>query len=96
MPNTEFTIKAQAIAAVRQLIVAITTAAVIVGALIFGFAGQTAAEAKVREDTLHATLATACVLSLPVDPEMGRDPTAVQLCFTQYDLEAPSFPEERP
>jgi len=89
MPDVPRTIGDQVIAGVRQLIVATFTAGIIITALIIGFAGQTAAEAKVREDTLHATLATACVLALPVDPDSGRDPDQVQLCFTQYGLEAP-------
>lgn len=83
--------KEQLIAGVRQLIVAVTTAAIIIAGLVVGFAGQTAEERQVREDTLHANLAVACVLALPVDPIEGRDPGLVQFCFTQYGLEAPQL-----
>ena len=80
--------KGQAISAVRQLLVALVTAGIILAVLIIGFAGQTATERQVQQDTLHANLAQACVLALPVD-ETGRDEALVQLCFTQYGLQAP-------
>lgn len=83
--------KEQLVAGLRQLLVAVVTATIIILGLVVGFAGQTAQEKQVREDTLHATLATACVLALPVDPDTGRDPGAVSLCFTQYGLEAPAL-----
>lgn len=89
MPDIPYNLKAQVVAGIRQLIVASVTAGIIVGSLILGFAGQNANEREVREATLHATLATACVLALPVDPETGRDQVLVQFCFTQYGLEAP-------
>ena len=53
------------------------------------------AEAKAlllaQQEAAHASLATACVLALPVD-ENGRDERQVQACFTQYGLEAPNVP----
>lgn len=91
MPNVELSWKAQSIAALRQLIVALVTGVIITAALVIGFSGQTANEREVREQTLKATLATACVLSLPVD-ETGRDEDEVAACFTQYGLAAPGRP----
>lgn len=87
--------------AVRQLIVA----ALVVGGLVLVFSGQSAQERQLQSDTLHANLAQACVLSLPVDPVTGRDPKSVKQCFTQYNLQPPSLvlqprpengPEETP
>lgn len=92
MPNTELTWKAQTVAAIRQLIVALVTGVIITAAIIVGFSGQTANEREVREQTLNASLATACVLALPVDSETGRDEGDVALCFTQYGLQAPGRP----
>lgn len=79
----------------RTLAVAVTTAFIITGGLIVGFRGQTAAERLVERQTLNANLATACVLTLPVE-EQGRDPDLVELCFTQYDLPAPRLHDETP
>lgn len=73
----------------RQLVVAVVTSAVIIAGLVIGFAGRTGEEVQRQEDTLHANLAVACVLSLPVDPVSGRDGAAVKTCFTQYDLQPP-------
>lgn len=91
MPTTPLTVKAQVIAGIRQLIVAIVTAAVIIGGLSLVYGQQTKDQQQRELDTIHAGLATACVLALPVDPETGRDPDAVRNCFTQYDLEAPQL-----
>jgi hypothetical protein len=88
MDITQLGWKQQLIAGVRQLVVATVTAGLILGVLLVGFSGQTAAQQKVQEDTLHANLAQACVLALPVT-ETGRDPADVQECFTQYGLQAP-------
>lgn len=90
--NTPTGWKQQVGAGIRQLIVALVTGVIITLALIVGFSGQTANEREVREQTLNASLATACVLALPVDPEKGRDQDAVADCFTQYGLEAPGRP----
>lgn len=90
MPQIPLEWKAQLMAGVRQLIVAVVTSAVIIVGLVVGFAGQTDETTKLAEDTLHANLAQACVLALPVD-EMGRPPELVKLCFTQYQLQAPSI-----
>ena len=81
--------KGQAISAVRQLLVALVTAGIILAVLIIGFAGQTATERQVQQDTLYANLAIACELALPVDPDTGRDEADVMQCFTQYGLQAP-------
>lgn len=78
----------------RQLAVAVVTSAIIVGGLIVGFAGQTDAQVQRDLDTLHANLAQACVLSLPVTDE-GRNERDVQRCFTQYGLQAPSLPSAK-
>lgn len=47
------------------------------------------------QDTLHANLAQACVLALPVTDD-GRDPRDVEECFTQYGLEPPVLVHEGP
>lgn len=72
----------------RTLSTIVVASFIIVGGLVIGFAGQSAREAKVLQDTLNANLALACVISLPV-PESGRDPELVELCFTQYELTPP-------
>lgn len=90
MPETPFTVRAQVIAGVRQLIVAVVTAGVILTVLIVGFRSQGIEERRVREDQLNVSLATVCVLALPVD-EDGRDPADVQACFTQYGLTPPQI-----
>jgi len=57
--------------------------------LFFGINNLTSAESRhTAEDILHANLATACVLALPLGVE-GRDPIATKFCFTQYGLDAP-------
>lgn len=94
-PPEKMTLRWQLVTFARQLAVAIVTALVIVGVLVFGFHGQTAAEQQRQLDTLHANLAQACVLSLPVD-ENGRDPEDVQRCFTQYGLAAPLLQDTKP
>lgn len=91
LPPPKMTWRWQLITFLRQLGVAVVTALVIVGVLAFGFHGQTAEEKQRQVDTLHANLAQACVLSLPVD-EHGRDPDEVMRCFTQYGLQAPLLP----
>ena len=80
----------------RMVTVAIITTAVILAGLTLAFGGSTRQQQEVAKrlaefqvQTFKATLASACVLSLPVDPETGRDPELVDLCFTQYDLEPP-------
>jgi hypothetical protein len=65
-------------------------AAVITIALIIAFSGQTRQTNQVQLDTRNGVLATACVLSLPVEPT-GRDPQLVGLCFTQYGLQPPAL-----
>lgn len=77
----------------RQLAVAVLTSGVIVAGLIVGFAGQTAAQVQRDLDTLHANLAQACVLTLPVDPLTGRSADDVRRCFLQYGLQAPLLPD---
>ena len=86
--------KYQLTAFARQLAVAVITSAVIVAGLVIGFSGQTQAQIERDEATLHANLAQACVLSLPVDPETGRSEKDVQRCFTQYGLQAPELPKD--
>lgn len=83
------TLKEQAIIFIRQFLVAVMTAAVILAVLIVGFQGQTNREQELAQVTLDANLAQACVLSLPVDPVKGRDPESVRQCFTQYGIEPP-------
>lgn len=83
--------KWQLVTAARQLLVAVVTSAIVIGGLVLGFHGQSADQAKLAEDTLHANLAQACVLALPVDLDTGRNPQDVKLCFTQYGLEPPSI-----
>lgn len=76
----------------RQLFVAVATAGIILAVLVIGFRGQTEHEREVLEQTLHANLAQACVLALPVS-EMGRDANDVRECFAQYGLEPPRIVE---
>lgn len=83
--------KWQFVTAGRQLLVAVVTSVVILGGLIIGFSGQNAEEVARQEATLNATLALACEFALPVDLDTGRDPDAVRLCFTQYNLEPPKL-----
>jgi len=72
----------------RTLGVAVITTALILAGLTLAYGGANNARDKLATDTLNVNLATACVLSLPVEPE-GRDPQLVQLCFTQYGIEPP-------
>lgn len=81
--------KYHVVTAARQLVVAVATAAVIVGGLVIAFSSQTAEEVRRQEVTIQANLAIACVLALPSDPEHGRKPAQVKQCFTQYDLRPP-------
>jgi hypothetical protein len=74
---------------IRTVVSGGVIALIIVGVLIVGFHTQTAAQVQREQDTLHANLAQACVLALPVDPVNGRDPDNVKACFTQYGLQAP-------
>lgn len=83
--------KWQLVTFARQLGVAVLTSVVIVAGLVIGFHGQTESEVARQEDTLHANLAIACVLALPVDLDTGRDPDSVKLCFTQYQLQPPTL-----
>jgi hypothetical protein len=85
-----------AIAFVRSLAVALLTSAIILGVLIVGFRGQTQYERQLQLETLYANLAQACVLALPVDPEVGRPADAVKQCFIQYNLQPPSLVHSEP
>lgn len=83
--------KWQLVTFARQLGVAVLTSLIIIVGLVVGFHGQTQDEVARQEDTIHANLAIACVLSLPVSIENGRDPDDVKLCFTQYQLQPPTL-----
>lgn len=72
----------------RQVAVAVVTAVVITVTLIVATRGQVNREREVQDQTLHANLAIACVLALPVRDD-GRVPDRVKACFTQYNLPAP-------
>jgi hypothetical protein len=67
------------------------TGFVVLGLAVFVFHGASQAHSKLATDTLHANLTQACVLALPANPDTGRDPALVRLCFTQYDLQPPQL-----
>jgi len=86
--RTKPTFKDQALATLRTIVSGAVIALIIVVGVTVAFHGQTAEQKQVQDDTLHANLAQACVLALPVT-DTGRDPQDVEECFTQYGLEAP-------
>jgi hypothetical protein len=71
---------------VRMLIVAITTSFIILMFLIVAYGGQTRQEQETLDETRRGTLATVCVLALPVD-DFGRDDAQVHACLRKYGLE---------
>jgi hypothetical protein len=81
----------------KTLGVAVITSLIIIGILIAA-SGRLNRDETEREkeliqlqsQTLNTTLAQACVLALPVSAEKGRPPRLVELCFTQYGIEAPN------
>ena len=82
----------------RKLVTFVVGCAIALGMLIVvSIPSQNARNEQARllleaqQEAAHASLATACVLTLPVTEE-GRDERLVGLCFTQYGLEAPEIP----
>ena len=71
----------------RMIIVAIVTTVFIVGGLTLVYGQQTRDERQTFLEIRNGTLATVCVLALPVDPDVGRDPVKVTECLDRYGLE---------
>lgn len=80
-------IKAQAVTFLRQLAVAVVTAAIIIAGLIIAYSDDNANERRTFQEIRNATLAEVCVLALPVDPQRGREPKEVRACLLEYGLE---------
>lgn len=70
----------------RTLAVAVLTSIIILLILVFAFSGQSKQQQAALDEIRAGTLATVCVLALPVDPNVGRDPVAVTQCETKYGL----------
>lgn len=82
-------LKEQAIAALRFVVLVFVSASLFTFVLIFASRGTTKQQQEVANTLLRTNLAQTCVLVLPVDPLKGRDPELVKLCFTQYNLQPP-------
>lgn len=55
----------------------------------------TAALGNSQAEGVRYQKAVACELAIPSDPETGRDPSAVALCFQTEGLQPPQFVEGR-
>jgi hypothetical protein len=51
----------------------------------------TAALGNSQATAVQYQKATACVLAIPADPQTGRDPALVALCFQNEGLQPPVF-----
>ena len=87
----ESTLKDHVVAIGRTMVAAMLTTVMILAGLGLVYGEQNRQRDQLAETTLYANLAQACVLSLPVDPEVGRPEEDVKLCFTQYGLQAPEL-----